>query len=1148
MRLTHSSFRLQLAPLIDAFQQGLMKTFVEKAKNHELLINLKFNPEQIPVALRWSMHPEFGFPRSPFSVYRRIANYTDLPKISLVSGTSNPIIALKALNFDIEIYLLSISLSLTAGQEVEITPLGKGGLPIEAKTYKLNKTGTVIIKTASMHGILFKGYGVLTSLVGIPQLSVLNASDWGKIQLVGLPFSDGEIAGQGYKGDPQGFTPHALTQAKEASLVRLLMGEHFFTQPPSLSLLDAQVPTIPWKFPDPQEYLNYLSNGAESQLSSIKSCLEKSDDFSGHRKMRQPAYLSKSTISGISQKGTLGSTTTANALIPVVAQTLLSAATENPASLALGFGTYDFLDRNYIKSGLNLPWSNVSATHLASAQKSTFPSGYLDMSVDYMIGANYVIRPLKNILLPFFDTISKEAEFCALGDEMPALASVEQLEILGLQINRPEVIDLGYTESVKLRWKKPQIPSNYAIVSSYAASTSTSKNESLPFDKDFYLSILAPVPKNHENDIDLADRNKPLQTFPDEPTPDYGTRQHKYFIIPWDVFGRWGSWTRGLHQARAVNPQQPAVMSIRLTLPNGEDTSGLSPVEPLVSCNLEIEFSWDWIDRSPGKIQFSGQFFPASQDDSPIANPSGFAKSATDLSSPIIDITFSGTNINQTPTSSHGQISLMESSIPVDDSGNPSIGSQNSPSSNLRKYKLIIRDIQGTFTGVIPYEIAYAAYVRGLEKVRITANDWSDWSKGYQTKLPDPRPPMVTTLPATVQFTALPDATKIARGTLTWPSATGALFYHIWEAHETAIRVVLNKKLKEEFPGESERHLLPMSATLVARATQLRDLLGQANNIAICQKSFSRLTKNPLRERKCQLEIPGSSEVLQLYSISSINSANIESGKSNVVFFAVPRISTPATPMLQLITHPLKNAADPTLAGVEIRAFTTEGDEPIGYQLYRVRKIPLNNDVGQKGLPLILEDNIGWQSTEMRMPDGTVYSGKKLMESAIERSWKPLVYQAVAVGSEDMSRGIYSGESTPSTTQITWYPPTITPQIVELSKAQNAFSQLYLLETSAPLNKISLGITRIEVSEIQADGSRTKIISISSGEIPLSTSSLNLASSEAEADTFPKISYQKTNLSTGLTRFSLVLRAGIEQIVVKVTDPLNRASEIQLSN
>ena len=1144
MRLTHPSFRLRLAPMIDAFQQGLMRTFVDLARKHELLRSLKFHPEQLPVALRWSMHPEFGFPRSPFSVYRRFADYSTMPKIPLIAGIQN-VVGIKALDFSEEMYLLSVSISLTSSQKMTITPLGKGGLEIEDKSFTMETSGTIILKTASIHGILFKGYGQVNSLIGIPQLPVLNAGNWDKIQLVGLPFGTGEIKNLGYQGDPQGFSPHALTTAKEASLLRLMMGNHFFTSPPSLTTLDPSVPPVPWKFPKPDQYLNFLGNGPDSQLSSIRSCLEKSDDFSWNRNRRQPAYIQKSTVSGISQPGTLGSTTTANATIPVVAQTLLSVSTENPASLALGFGTYDFLDLKNIRNQS----ANTNMTMaMAAINQITRPTGYLDLSMDYMVGANYTIRPFGDLEIPFFDKISKETEFCALGEEMPVLASVEQLEALGLQVNRPESIDLGYTESVKLRWKKPQNSCNYAIASSFTNATSSAKNEIMPVDKDCYFSILAPVPKNHERDTDPADRNKPIQTFPDEPLPNTGVSLHKYFIIPWDVFGRWGTWKRILHQAKSVKPQQPLIMSARLVLPNGEETTGLSPLNPTVNCRLEIEFSWDWIDRSPSKIQFAGTFFPADQTQPPASIPDGLARTATDSTSSHVLISFTNSGINQTPSSSHGEVSLMESSIPVDDSGNPTVGSQDSPSANLRKYKLVIDDLQCTFTGASPFEVAYAVYVQGLEKVRASANDWSDWSPGTLSKLPDPRPPLKTSLPAEIQFTSFPDSARVARGTLTWPAAAGALFYHVWEANEIAVRTTLEKVLLDQFPSDPSRHLLPLTASLVERATQLRDLLNQESYQLLCQKSFSRLSKNPLNERKIELEIPGGSDVLFLYSISSVNSANIESGKSNVVFFAVPKVSKPAAPMLKLLKHPLKNQSGPVLDGIEIQAFTTQGDEPIGYQLYRIRKIPSSNDVGQKGLPLFLEDNASWEPTNMTMPDGTVFNGKRILELTLTRSWKPLVYQAVAVGIEDPSNGIFSGESDPSNSLITWYPPTIPPQIMELAKTANILSECYLMETSAPLSPISLGMTQIELYRLGSEGTRTKLHGWKAGEIPFSPLPLTLATNDSEAENLPRINHQKMNTSTGITQLSLLVNAGLGTLLLKITDPLNRATEIELSN
>ncbi|PZX55354.1 hypothetical protein LV84_02492 [Algoriphagus ratkowskyi] len=1157
MRITHPSFKLILAPLSDAFQEGKMKQFVDFARNHDQLQTLKFNSEQMPVALRWNMHPEFGFPRQPFSVYRRVSDYSKFQIKSIISDTSAPIVFQRQFISSVDVfYLMVVSVTVTPGQSMVLTPMGKGMIEIGSKTITLNQSGTVLFKSPFMIGVKCIGHGTMTRVEGILQDDILNASDWGKIQTVGLPFRTGKIQGEGYNGDLQGFNPHVMINAKDAALFRLMIGQFFSGKPGSLTSIDSQVPDVDWQFPDPGQYLNFLSSGSGSQLDIIKSCLEKSKDQSWLSIERQPAYVYETSIDGISQVGSGNTGEDANVRIPVVAHTLLSVSTESPAALGLGFGTTDFIEpaRNAQTSKDSKPL----VIHSAASSQTPVTSGLMDLTCDYMIGASYTIRPSEFIELPFFNQVSKETEFCALGDEMPILVQVQDLVVLGLRQNRPERIDLSYTESLKFRWGKPNFITSSAFAKSYSPSMVELENDHYPFNDKARIGIFSPIPKDQSSDWERADHGKPLHTLPEEPVPMVGSQVNTYFMAPIDVFGRWGAWIRKRHSVSAPKPQKPGIMSVRLVLPNGEDTSGFSPSINQVECRLEIEFSWDWIDRSPRKIEFTGKFFSAL-----LATPSGpvptsFAKSDPSTTADKIVITFSNAGINQTPSTSIGSVSLIESSIPADDSGNPTFGSQENPAANLRKYKLIIDDMTATFTGAFPYEVAYALYARGLEKVRETADVWSAWleidtsipesqrDRPAITRLPDPRPPAVTAVLADVQYTALPDNTRVARGTLNWPAASGAIFYHVWEASESAIRAVLEKELKRRFPTSPELHLLPFTSGLVARATQIKDLLDQAEYMNMCQNTFSRISKTPLTGRSFQIEIPGGSQALMLYSISSMNSANIESGKSNRAFFAVPKIVKPSAPLIQITSLPTKFSPPGTVEGVEVKVINNGRDEPEGYRLFRIRNMPINNDVGTMGLPILKEGDLTWEDATMNLPDGTILSGKKFINTSIARSWKPLVYQAVAIGQSDPANGVYGGESDASVTNIAWFTPKTAPSLLLISTSGNALGQVYILSTSITFEHIPLGKSVIQILELHEDGSRQKVFEFIASDTARGQNSLTLPLNAAEVASYPRIVRKKAVLATGITEFSIAIPLNPKPLILKVIDPQNRASEIEL--
>lgn len=1139
MRFTHPGFQLFDAPLLDAYQQGMMKKLAENARNHELLHKLKWNPEEVPVALRWVTHPELGFPRQPFTLYRRIANYTGMPVTNLISSGSQVVSSRRDFSFSEEMYILVVRYTLNPGQLLRFTPLGRGTVELRSNTHEATASGIIVLKAPFITGLRCEGMGALTQLSAVPMQSVLMASDWQPIQKVGLPFQNGEVAGQGYNGDPQGFLPGGLMNAKDAALVRLQLGEWLFTPPPPVSLVDALVPDVKWVHPEPDRYLNMLFNGQDAQLRMIQECLEKCDDFSYDRNDRQPAFIRHTTVPGIHQPGISGSTTTAEAEIPVVAQSMLAVSSESPAALALGYGTFDFVSPRLIHG------AGREFTHRASASIARVNNPYF--GYDYMVSGQFVIRPYNKIPIPFLDDLSKLVEFCALSDDRGGPVSPHQLEALGLQMNRPVSLDMPWTEAVKLRWKEPRISHGYAVVASYKANHSVVINEPYDFNTDSHQAIYIPSNQQFSEQSDPADSGKTVHVLPQEPVPLKGVSQHKYFVAGWDVFGRWSPWVRKLHTAVAPPPQQPGIMNVRMYLPLGQDTPGLSPSNPLVQATLEVDFSWDWNDRSPARIEIGGRFFNAAQSDPPSAEPSAMALGAADTTTPVVVITFNSTDRDTVPVSSLGNVSRVISADPPG-SGSPTPGAPDDPSVSLRRYRLVISNVICTFTGGAPYEVAYAVYIRGLESIRASGNDFSSWSGGFVTRLADPRPPAVTVLPATVQIASLPDAAKISRGTLSWPAANGALAYHIWEASETAIRVALDQKLKQDFPTDTSRHLLPLTDSHVDRATQLRDLLAQPVYNNLCQKAFSRLTKEPVQALKFQLELPGSSQVLHLFRVSSVNSANIESGRSNVVFFVVPRLAKPARPILQVRTYRRTNASDPEGEGMEVKVLQPLGEQPLGYELYRIRKIIMGSDAGMKGLPVMLAGAPGWSAATMQMPDGKQYHGKRILDLGITRSWKPLVYQAVAIGQPDPARALLSGESEASNTEIVYLPPATPPQALVTAMTKNSLASLFTISTNVPFDRLDLGITLLELFHIDSQGNRTLLKTMTADRTARTTAMPALAANASELAAWPLICHMPVDPVTAQTVCYIGLEGALVKVVLRITDPLNRASEILLES
>jgi hypothetical protein len=1128
MRIATPSFQLFTAPLTQAVEQGKMQVLSKELRKLEYMRQIKLLDNALPMSLRWNMHPEFGFPRQPFNVYRRRSVYNGFTPVSLLN--SSVTISNNFIDFYFpsgqEMYISVVAVALTAGQSLQITPFDRDKKAMTGKSKRATSSGSFIFKCPFTAGFTINGTGKINNIAGISMQSMLDAKDWELIQIVGLPFKKGVVGGQGYNGDNQGYIS-ALTDAETASLQRLKIGELLFTPPPSTG--DPVVPDPLWIPVDAYVYLNNLFNASDSILDLINKCMTASDDLSYFRTKRQPAYVEKRIISGIHQPGG-GPPKPAEAKIPVVGTTLLSVTTESPAALGLGFGTTDFVSRT--------TFVGKAIKRSEKVMMSTEGSSTLVFGYDYMVSGKYVIRPFENFNpLGIFDDLSKELEFCALSDDRALPVSPVNAQALSLRTNRPEDTDLIFTEAVKLRWSKPPLQQGYGVIASYKNGSSEVLNTEYDFYPDAYKNFNTYVPKtvstNPDEQVlpneDDNDNEKFVMVEPEEPLPFRGSELHKYFVAGWDVFGRWSNFIRLNHLANAPAKQNPGVLSIRLFKTNPEVTSDLSPINPNVPCTLEVEIGWYWADRTPSKIQVGGLFFNAANNVPPAAHPNHFSITSVDVSTPIITISF---DLAGNPTSSAGSVFKVTNTVETP--------------TDLRKIKLIINNITATFPAGPPDAVAYAVYVRGLEKVRALPlpEDWGNWSDGYLSRMEDPRPPAVTFLPATVQFTAMPDATKLGRGRLTWPVAANALGYYVWEASETAVRAALDEHLKTQFPGDPSKYLKPLTDSLVDRATQLRDLLAQSQYQNLCQRAFNKLTREMIRETSVELEISASSKVLTLYQVSSINTANIESGKSNVVFFAVPQLNKPAPPLLMLRKFKKEDpVTHDEIKGIQVKVLNGIGLAPSGFNLYRTRKILIGNDAGTKGLPVKEFNSADWKPYSMRMQDGEVYNGSYIEEAIVNGSWRPYVYQAVAVGEEDSARGFFRGESDPSSTEVIFFPPEIPPTlIIQPPLLSNSNSKVMRLSTSAPFDKIDIGKSIIELYNLGTDNKRTLLKTFEASNTIISGTDLAPVSG-AIAATWPAISRKPTDLTTGITQFSVGVKISVTRLLVRIIDPLSRAAE-----
>jgi hypothetical protein len=88
----------------------------------------------------------------------------------------------------------------------------------------------------------------------------------------------------------------------------------------------------------------------------------------------------------------------------------------------------------------------------------------------------------------------------------------------------------------------------------------------------------------------------------------------------------------------------------------------------------------------------------------------------------------------------------------------------------------------------------------------------------------------------------------------------------------------------------------------------------------------------------------------------------------------------------------------------------------------------------------------------------------------------------------------------------------------------------------------------LELFQMGTDGSRISIANFWAAETPLGEADLVLAADAGEAATLPKVNHQKMELATGQVRFSLAVPAGTETYILRITDPMGQASEIEINS
>lgn len=1028
----------------------------------ESLINMR------PVFLRWINTEKLGFPRQHFRIYRKVRTsvrpralfpnqhfdyrFTSTTVAKILWSHLSPSLMYE-IRFNVlvkgygmlHIQALDKNSQAIPGQLITIDTRGIGSIIVPCCMKAPNIAGIQLMGTplSSPGGEESRSLQIrISELRGLDAELYINKNTWEEAQIVGLPYFDGETSLPAYDTQSQGYVPNLLDGAK-ATRLRL---ELLKLLTPNIPAHPIGIPALDW---GPQDLDTYLDCIRDQNLSLVTECLKSTDDFDSNN--LQVNFIKEMTLEGIRQEfSTATSSEDATTRIHVVGSTLVGVYADSYFATTMGYGTLAFI-----------------AEQQEEQENCLTPEGTV-MGADFLVANKFV----------FVNELTRagtEVEVVALPQAMPPPVTPSNLQARQLYHNRPEGIDGEGTESVKLSWNWPPAEMTYSYFISWIKGDASPSfrllnNERLKGVKGFEPYLAArPFRADPQNaDLPPLDISKVFYTNSNLSIPLNGQRLDKYQVISSDWFGRFSNWANVNYIAKAFPPQQPLVNDVRLFINPSEEG-------PSFAATLEIDFGWNWIDRSPNRIEFSGIFLPTPITTPPANAPQSFAFSNSGL--PVaqpLTIRFSGDTpfiapefIGEKPPSGIApSCYVINTPTPPRENTAPEPGTT---SSDIRRYTLIVKVMNCDFSVVS--ELAYAVYARAYEAVqptnvaRLIEKDalGNNREKAFLVRILDATPPPPPEgLNTDINWTALPDATGIARGVINWGNIPQAKGYNVWEATEAAI---------QEYISDSEIPVLPENSSLQVRANYLRALLEgrtlnadfelidpirpKPNNVLQSLQAFSKLNRELVRRTKLEVSLPAAADSLYVYRISAINELNNESDKSSTVFYAVPRQNRPGQP--NLILRPMKSPNP----GVWVLAIPGGGVYPVGYRIYRVRKFGLATELGTMGLPKVREDAPDWLSFEAILANDSLRKLHYLIRRLVKEeekisgnndpsvnkvlqygkayfdaqgaSWFPYFYQIVAIGQENRALGELAGCSRSSGAQKVEIVPTEPPRLTDLS-------------------------------------------------------------------------------------------------------------------
>lgn len=873
---------------------------------------------------------------------------------------------------------------------------------------------------------------------GLTKQELANSEGWTLLETVGLPVFDGWEGGQHYRGWEQGLEPPPLTTPRKAAEQRLQRGAPRHGWAPH-SLGGRPLPR--WEPTDPDSYLTSIEKG--KLLAGLGRMLAEEVPASQQISFALDEKQAEPIVPTLLQGGPgwpLREGEEAKSSWRPMELLAIAAASDPLAALALGYGTaFDTAEGELL----------------------------------YMVTVVHATRP---------DLAPVElADIARVGLLEPrSVARPAGLHTLRAGFTKPQQTDGAATESVAVAWHRPLVPEPVPLAFEEPLTVSYALGQSDPASADAPNLLLQQRPDGVGGYLAYVPaygtESGALCRYTDHVTRDGSAVtgfSRLYAVAAQDLYGRWSRWVDTDYDGAPEEPRIPSVLSI-----------AISSADELV-----VDFSWDWTDRSPARIEL-------------LATLAGTAVTI-------------GTEVafNSDGSANDAEIAPLtpDRAVSIGGWGKPQDRIEGSP--GVRLYRWTRPDVI-----IVPprgRSIDLSVSARGQCRLHFDIDpDWnvSQWSRPKTTRLWDDTPPDPPQL-ETPRWTSLPDAGGVSRFDMKWRAdATAERGYFVYEATETAVREALGiapADLAVPIVTRLNALLNSPAADFAAKADALR-------------KTFRRITSEPLPAGQLHHEValPRGSKVLHFLTVTSIGGNGVESpwptDRDAYSIVAVPRLVVPPVPSIALSVAP---------GGTGIAARVQLASPGGVVELYRLQRDAAPLAVDAMGPPQQVRQVAGDSADFIDQPP---------------RGWKKLWYGAIVKSVPDDAMGLVSGRSPASGIFSVLLPPGEAAQISDLAvngPQSTPTESLASWRTTAPLAPTPLG-SHIVVVELRDTAAGAIAIRVEQAldaipPLPPVVAGLGLP---AEIRLFTTRDGTGSRLSAWLPRAEGQTR----HLTVKIIDPLGR--------